>query len=101
VTYELALNALADPTRLELFESVREKERTVGELANVLLVSQPAVSQHLRVLRRAKLITERREGTRRYVRASPQGLVALRRWLDAGWDEALEAFALRAKKGRS
>jgi DNA-binding transcriptional ArsR family regulator len=93
MAYHEALAALADPTRRSLFERVHRRPHTVGELARALAVSQPAVSQHLRVLRRARLVAERREGTRRWIRARPDGLAALRRWLDGMWDDALGAYA--------
>ena len=93
MAYDKALAALADPTRRKLFERVRRGEHTVGELARVLRVSQPAVSQHLRVLRGARLIHERREGTRSFVSARPEGLLELRRYLDSMWDDVLAAYA--------
>jgi DNA-binding transcriptional ArsR family regulator len=93
MAYDKALAALADPTRRKLFERVRREEHTVGELARVLRVSQPAVSQHLRVLRGARLINERREGTRSFVSARPEGLLELRRYLDSMWDDVLAAYA--------
>jgi DNA-binding transcriptional ArsR family regulator len=92
VTYD-ALAALADPTRRSLFERLRRREHAVGELAKALGVSQPAVSQHLRVLRRARLVRERRKGARHYFRASPEGLVKLKRYVDGLWDDVLEAYA--------
>lgn len=93
MTYERALAALADPTRRQLFESVRRAEYTVGELASALNITQPAVSQHLRVLREASLVTERRDGVRRYYRPNPEGLAELREYVESLWDDALAAFA--------
>lgn len=87
------LSALADPTRRAVFERVRRRPHAVGELAQALRVSQPAVSQHLAVLRRARLVTARAEGTRRLYRATPEGLLALRRWIEEMWDGALERSA--------
>ena len=92
MTYGLALAALAHPTRRSLFERLRRRPHAVGELARALAVSQPAVSQHLRVLRRARLVRERREGTRHYYSATPQGLAELRRYLDSLWDDVLGAY---------
>lgn len=66
---------------------------TVGELAAGLKITQPAVSQHLRVLRNANLVIDRREGTRRYYRPNPEGLAELRRYVESLWDDALEALA--------
>jgi DNA-binding transcriptional ArsR family regulator len=86
------LVALAEPTRRQVLEGLRAGPRSVGELTDVVPVSQSAVSQHLRVLREAGLVTERREGTRRLYRVDPDGLSALRAYLDGFWDDALEAF---------
>jgi DNA-binding transcriptional ArsR family regulator len=64
----------------------------VGELARLARVTQPAVSQHLRVLRDARLVRDRREGTRRFYQATPEGLRALRRYLESLWDDVLTAY---------
>ena len=93
MAYEEVLDALADPTRRELYSSLRRGDRTVSELAALTEISQPATSQHLRVLRAADLVTERREGTRRYYRASTAGLEALRDFIESLWDDVLGAFA--------
>ena len=86
------LVALAEPTRRQVLEVLRAGPRSVGELTDAVPVSQSAVSQHLRVLREAGLVTERREGTRRLYRVDPDGLSSLRAYLDGFWDDALEAF---------
>jgi len=91
-TYEAALAALADPTRRRVFERLRSGPRPVAELARGLPVSRPAVSQHLAALKRARLVRERREGTRRIYAVDRAGLQALSRYLDDFWGEALEAF---------
>ena len=75
--------ALADPTRRALFERLRNRPHTVGELARIAKIQQPTVSQHLRVLRGARLVRDRREGTRRYYSASQEGLADLRDQSDA------------------
>jgi DNA-binding transcriptional ArsR family regulator len=93
VAYQKALAALADPTRRALYERLRRSSLTVGELTRGAGVSQPAVSQHLRVLRNARLVTLRAEGTRRYYLASREGLAELRRYVESLWDEMLEAYA--------
>jgi DNA-binding transcriptional ArsR family regulator len=93
MNYQTALLALADPTRRRLYERLRRRSHTVGELARFARVTQPAVSQHLRVLRDARLVADRREGTRRYYRASPEGLAELRRYLESLWDDVLAAYA--------
>src|SRR5215510_7974821 len=105
MTYGEALAALADPTRRGLFERLRRRPHTVGELARLAHVSQPAVSQHLRVLRRARLVTHEAQGTRRHYRASRQGLDELRTYLESLWDDVLAAYAAGdpappGKKGR-
>jgi DNA-binding transcriptional ArsR family regulator len=86
------LTALADPTRRRLLEGLRGGPRSVTDLTAAVPVSQSAVSQHLRVLREAQLVTERREGTRRIYRVDLDGLSALRAYVDGFWDEAMEAF---------
>src|SRR5262245_11852172 len=93
MAYGRALAALADPTRQRLFARLRTRDHTVGELAVVARVSQPAVSQHLRVLREARLVTHRRAGTRRYYRARAEGLADLRAYIESLWDDVLRAYA--------
>ncbi len=93
MAYEEVLVALADPTRRELYSSLRRGDRTVSELAELTQISQPATSQHLRVLRAADLVTERREGTRHYYRASTAGLEELRDFVESLWDDVLAAYA--------
>lgn len=88
-----ALTALADPTRRRVFESLRAGPLPVGALASRLPVSRPAVSQHLKVLSDAGLVTMQAQGTRRLYAIRPEGLAALRTWLDLFWDEALSRFA--------
>lgn len=88
-----ALAVLADPTRRRIFEAVAARPRAVGELAAGLPVTRPAVSQHLRALREAGLVTVAAEGTRRIYRLDPRGLGALREWLDRHWAGALADFA--------
>src|SRR3954471_3842020 len=82
------LNALGDPTRRAIFERVAEQPRAVGELASELPVSRPAVSQHLKVLKEAGLVVDRQVGTRRIYELDPEGLGALRAYLDRFWDTA-------------
>jgi DNA-binding transcriptional ArsR family regulator len=93
------MDALGDPTRRAVLELLREGERPVGELAARLPVSRPAVSQHLRVLREAGLVTERRDGTRRLYRVDPGGLAALRTYLETYWSDVLSAFKDAADRG--
>jgi DNA-binding transcriptional ArsR family regulator len=96
-TYEEAMNALGDPTRRTIFERLSTGPKPVGELAHGLPVSRPAVSQHLRVLKSAGLVTERPEGTRRVYRVDPDGVVALRAYFDEFWDRALASFQAEAE----
>jgi len=84
--------ALADPTRRQIFERVAKRPAAVGVLAQGLPVSRPAVSQHLKVLKEAGLVTETTEGTRHIYRLDPSGIAAMRDWLDETWSEALAAF---------
>ncbi|HEV2651227.1 MAG TPA: metalloregulator ArsR/SmtB family transcription factor [Rhizomicrobium sp.] len=98
MTYASAFAALADPTRRDVLERLRSGPRAVGEIARGMPVSRPAVSQHLKVLKEAGLVTDRSEGTRRVYYLDPNGLAALRAWLDRFWDEALTAFQAEAEK---
>lgn len=91
-TYGSALQALGDPTRLAVFERIAVRPRAVGELAAELPVTRPAVSQHLRVLKDAGLVVQTAEGARRIYHVNPDGLDAIRGWLDGVWDEALARF---------
>jgi DNA-binding transcriptional ArsR family regulator len=92
MAYAQALQALGDPTRRSVLEQLRDGPRAVGEIAAELPVSRPAVSQHLRVLKEAGLVTERQDGTRRLYRVDPDGLTALREYLEGFWEEALASF---------
>jgi DNA-binding transcriptional ArsR family regulator len=92
MTYAKALQCLSDPTRRQVFERLRGGPRSVGALARGLPVSRPAVSQHLKALQTAGLVTHRSEGTRNVYYIDPHGLGELRRWLDGFWGEALESF---------
>ena len=92
MAYASAMDALGDPTRRRIFELLQAGPRAVGELAGELPVSRPAVSQHLRVLKEAGLVTERRAGTRRIYRLDPKGLGELRAYFDRFWTVALENF---------
>ncbi|HEX6917256.1 MAG TPA: metalloregulator ArsR/SmtB family transcription factor [Phycicoccus sp.] len=95
-----ALDALGDPTRRAVLELLRGGERSVREITDDTEVSQPAVSQHLRVLRDAGLVAVRPEGTRRLYSVRPDGLSALRAWVDGFWDDALAAFAAHVEEDR-
>jgi DNA-binding transcriptional ArsR family regulator len=87
-----AFAALADPTRREVLERLASGPRAVGEIAEGLPVSRPAVSQHLKVLKAAGLVSDRQDGARRIYAIDPNGLGPMRAWLDQFWDRALEAF---------
>lgn len=93
MAYEAALTALSDPTRRRVFQRILTAPRPVSAIAEGLPVSRPAVSQHLRVLKTAGLITERRHGTRRLYAANPQALGELRAAIEAMWQEALGGMA--------
>lgn len=92
------LTALGDPTRQQIFERLAVAPSAVGELAAELPISRPAVSQHLRVLKDAGLVFDRREGNRRIYQLDPKGLAALRDHLDGFWDQALAAFKSAAEQ---
>ena len=94
------LDALGDPTRRRVFELLRSGPRSVGDLAADLPVSRPAVSQHLRVLEEAGLVTHRRNGTRHLYELDSSGVGVLRDWVDGFWSEALARFkAVAETKG--
>jgi DNA-binding transcriptional ArsR family regulator len=84
--------ALGDPTRRAIIACLAERPRAVGEIADELPISRPAVSQHLKVLREAGLVVDRAAGTRRVYRLSPEGLGALRDQLEAFWNRALDGY---------
>jgi DNA-binding transcriptional ArsR family regulator len=91
--------ALGDPTRREIFERLVDRPRAVGELAGELPVSRPAVSQHLKVLKDAGLVVDRRAGNRRIYQVNPNGIGALRAQLDRYWNKALAAFKEVVEQG--
>jgi DNA-binding transcriptional ArsR family regulator len=99
MAYGNALAALADPTRRRVFERLKNGPHAVGEIARGMPVSRPAVSQHLKVLKEAGLVADRPEGTRRVYYIDPNGLGALRQWLDQFWDQALAAFRAEVERG--
>lgn len=92
-----ALGALGDPTRRTIFERLAERPSAVGEIADQLPVSRPAVSQHLKVLKAAGLVTESTQGARHIYRIDPRGVGAMRDWLDQYLGDALEAFKAYAE----
>jgi DNA-binding transcriptional ArsR family regulator len=94
---DAGLGLLGDPTRRAIFELLARRPSSVGELARQLPVSRPAVSQHLRVLKDGGLVVARPEGTRRVYRLNPDGVTALRAYLDRIWDQALTAFQKAAE----
>lgn len=92
MTYEMALSALANPTRRAVFERLRRGPSSVAGIADDLPVSRPAVSQHLRALKAAGLVRDEPRGTARIYRIHAAGLEDLRDWIDGFWDEALARF---------
>ena len=97
MAYAKTLEALADPTRRAVLERLSRGPASVQDVAAGLPVSRPAVSQHLRVLKTAGLVDERRSGTRRIYALAPRGLVELRRYLDGLWADALNGCAAAAQ----
>ncbi len=93
-----AFAALADPTRRRVLERLAEGPKAVGEIAAGLPVSRPAVSQHLKVLREAGLVSDHPDGARRIYAIDPEGLGALRAWLDQFWDAAMTSFAAEVER---
>jgi DNA-binding transcriptional ArsR family regulator len=95
---EKAFHALGDPMRRAIFEKLKTKPLPVVDIAEGLPVSRPAVSQHLKVLNEARLISVRREGTRNICQVDPEGIIAMRFYLDQFWDTALSAFKAIAEQ---
>lgn len=98
MSYETAIQALADPTRRAIVERLREMPQPVGQLAGHFPISRPAISQHLRVLSDAGLVEVNTDGTRRIYRLAPAGIGALRQYLDRLWGDALDAYAAEAHR---
>jgi DNA-binding transcriptional ArsR family regulator len=92
------INALGDPTRRQIFERIRQSPCSVTELVETVSVSQPAVSQHLKVLREAQLVSVVKQGQKRIYQLNPNGLQELRRYVEGLWDDALQAFEAEAEK---
>src|SRR5438132_13929688 len=95
---EATLKAIAAPHRRRILRLVRDEELSAGEIAAHFDVTQPAVSQHLKVLKEAGLVDERRNGTRRLYRARPEGLADLKAFLDEFWGDRLEALKREAER---
>jgi DNA-binding transcriptional ArsR family regulator len=95
---QAALNAIAAPRRRQILSLVRDEELSAGEIATHFDVTRPAVSQHLTILKEARLVDERRNGTRRLYRARPEGLAELKQFLDAFWDERLTQLKHEAER---
>ncbi|MEJ2601166.1 MAG: metalloregulator ArsR/SmtB family transcription factor [Anaerolineales bacterium] len=87
-----SFDALADPTRRQLIEMLRQGPHSVNELAEALPVSQPAVSQHLKVLKRAHLVKSRKQGNQRIYTINADGLAELRDYVEGLWQDVLTAF---------
>ena len=100
MTYAIVLAALADPTRRNIFEALLDRPKSVGELARDQPVSRPAVSQHLKVLVEAELVSAEARGTRRVYAIKREGLEALRRYLDRFWSDALTAYGAEIARRR-
>ncbi|MEM7322921.1 MAG: metalloregulator ArsR/SmtB family transcription factor [Actinomycetota bacterium] len=97
---DAAARALAEPIRREILGLVRDRERTVSDIAEHFEVSRPAVSQHLRVLSEAELVTVRSEGTRRFYTARPEGLAELREWMSGFWQSSLQDLETEIERDR-
>src|ERR1041385_2012764 len=95
---DLVFEALGDPTRRTVFKRLRDGARSVTEIAEGMDVSRPAVSQHVAVLKAARLVTDRAEGTRRLYAVDQRGIAAVRDWLDGFWDRTLAAFKVAAER---
>lgn len=98
MTYVESLTALADPTRRQIYERVTRGAGSVADISAGFPISRPAVSQHLKVLSDAGLVTAEKRGTRRIYSAAPEGLSELRRYLDGLWEDVLGDFAKSFEK---
>lgn len=94
--YSTQLDALGDPTRRAILSQLRKGPLAVGTLAKAFPISRPAISQHLRILKEAQLVTDRAEGTRRVYQLDPAGFESVRAYLDQFWTTALDAFKQKA-----
>ena len=92
MTYIHSIEALADPTRRALIEQLHKEPSSVSDLTKVVSVSQPAVSQHLAVLKQAGLVSVEKVGNKRIYRLAAEGLIAVRNYIDQLWDEALNSY---------
>jgi DNA-binding transcriptional ArsR family regulator len=99
-TNGIVLDALGDWTRRQIFDALKSGPHSVGQLAARVPVSRPAVSQHLRVLKDAGLVVDRKDGARRIYSVDPNGLAGIREYFDSFWDEALRRFAAAAREER-
>src|SRR5450432_2718244 len=97
INYDLAFNALGDPTRRSIFEKLQHGPLSVVHIAEGMAVSRPAVSQHLKVLKEAKLISIHQQGTRSICELNKEGIIAMRNYLDKFWDDALANFKALAE----
>ena len=95
---QAGLEALGDPTRFAILQSLARRPLAVSELAETLPVSRPAVSQHLRVLKDARLVSDRKAGTKRIYEVNPEGVALLREHFDKLWEQSLSAFQAAAEK---
>ena len=93
-----ALRAVAEPRRREILRLIRDRERTASDIATHFPISRPAVSQHLRALEDARLVTVRLDGTRRWYRARPEGLGEMRRWVESMWGDGLHELKRAAER---
>ncbi len=98
VPMDAAARALAEPTRREILHLVKDRERTVTDIAEHFDVTRPAISQHLRVLSEAELVDVRIDGTRRYYRARPEGMEELAEWMAGFWESSLQALATEVER---
>lgn len=98
MTYEKSIEALSDPTRRLVLQELAKGPQSVSALATRVPVSRPAVSQHLKALKDADLASDRADGTRRIYQINPDGLLALRNWLDAFWDAAMAGLEAQTKE---
>lgn len=98
MTYQNVLTALADPTRRSIFEALRDEPKSVGQIAEDQPVSRPAVSQHLKILQGANLVSVQPKGARHLYVVKRDGLNELRQYLDEFWSDALTAFSKEVKR---
>jgi DNA-binding transcriptional ArsR family regulator len=97
MSMDTVLRAIAEPNRRRILELVRDSEQSAGDIARAFAVSRPAISQHLKVLEQAGLLSVRKQGTKRFYRARPQAVAEVKAFIDSYWQDGLERLKQAAE----